>query len=63
MLNSKIKCKMKTKIYFFGAYLWSTFGWGGYTNLSAKYTFLQNSIMYGAAKRGDIWRGVRITFN
>jgi hypothetical protein len=42
---------------------WSTFGWGGYTNLSAKYTFLQNSIMYGAAKRGDIWRGVRITFN
>ncbi|WP_423129067.1 hypothetical protein [Gaoshiqia sp. Z1-71] len=41
---------------------WSTFGWGGYTNLTAKYTFLQNSIMYGAARRGDVWRGVRITF-
>ena len=41
---------------------WSTFGWGGYTNLTAEYTFLQNTIMYGAARRGGTWRGVRITF-
>lgn len=41
---------------------WSTFGWGGYTNLAAKYTFLQNTTMYGAARRGGTWRGVRITF-
>lgn len=34
-----------------------------FTNLTAKYTFLQNSILYGAARRGGIWRGVRITFD
>ncbi|GET35253.1 hypothetical protein PbJCM13498_41160 [Prolixibacter bellariivorans] len=37
-------------------------GFAGYKNLTAKYTFLQNTIMYGAARRGATWRGVRITF-
>ncbi len=37
-------------------------GYNGYTNLIAKYTFLENTILYGAARRGETWRGVRITF-
>lgn len=41
---------------------WSTFGWGGYTNLSAEYTFLKNTVLFGAARRGNTWRGIRITF-
>jgi hypothetical protein len=40
----------------------SGFGYKGYTNLTAKYTFLENSVLYGAARRGATWRGVRITF-
>jgi len=39
------------------------FGYDKYTNLTAKYTFLKNTIMYGAARRGSVWRGVRITFD
>lgn len=38
------------------------FGYGGYQNLTAKYTFLKNSVLYGAARKGSKWRGVRITF-
>ena len=41
---------------------WRTFGWGGYKNLSAKFEFLSNTTLYGAARRGDKWRGVKITF-
>ena len=40
----------------------SGFGYKGYTNLTANYTFLENSILFGAARRGDTWKGVRITF-
>ncbi len=31
-------------------------------NLSAEYAFLSNSVLYGAARRGSSWRGVKITF-
>ena len=47
-----------TITYTFG----SGFGWPGARSLAAKYSYLQNSILYGAARRGDTWRGVRITF-
>jgi hypothetical protein len=38
------------------------FGFNGYQSLSAKFTFLESTVMYGAARRGNTWRGVRITF-
>lgn len=41
---------------------YSDFGFSSYQNLSAKYKFLDNTVMYGAVRRGDTWRGIRINF-
>jgi len=40
----------------------SGFGFNGYKELNARYSFLKNSILYGAARKGSTWRGVKITF-
>ncbi len=39
-----------------------SFGYSMPVSLTAKYTFLQNTVLYGAARRGGSWRGVKITF-